>query len=127
MRGAPVQTGGAPLVAVEVCNVQSLLVPGASCGCASLCLCASAWLEQLSPSSCFSTPARPGKAAGGKLVQASLAVDTCPFSSAGPKLEHETCQFLWAINLADSTLGSRVVQGTGVVIQLGFQSLSLKM
>ena len=68
-----------------------------------------------------------GKAAGGKLVQASLAVDTCPFSSAGPKLEDETCQFLLAINLADSTFGSRVVQGTGVVIRWGFQSLSLML
>ena len=80
-------------MAVEVCNVQSLLVPCASCGCACLCLCASAWLEQLPPSSCFSTPARPGKAAGGKLVQASLAVDTCPFSSAGPNWNVKPANF----------------------------------
>ena len=68
-----------------------------------------------------------GKTAGGKLVQASLAVDTCPFSSAGPKLEDVTCQFLWAKNLADSTFGSQVVQGTGGVIRWGFQSLSLML
>ena len=48
------QTGRAPLVAVDVCEVQSLLVLCASCGCACLCLCASAWLEQLPPSSRFS-------------------------------------------------------------------------